>query len=266
MYSAPDANGNSHLISPNTDIGINDAPSGGGSLFGDISTHTSPDGLKAVPSYSACLDPISCPKRYWDKQWTVSTGDKTVAGGFGDVQLLGNGSFAATPHGGGAYQIYSGSTGNAIATDKFTQVQALDGGLVAGLGSDNQWHIMDQAGQVLGTQWADGSGTCNVLVKAGMSAFLNHGVATAPVYESCGSYYSSSSAASKSQTAPAMPQSPIQLPNATPSKQPSTNATSKPPVGGISTGGQQEYVTVHGTDAKAAKASSEAEVVSHKKR
>jgi hypothetical protein len=178
--------------------------SDGGISFGDMSTHVGPNGLKAVPNVSACLD-FSCPKRYFDKDWSVMLGSKLVARGFGDVRFLSGDFFLADPKGGGPYKIYSTATGKSVSDTLiygFQQANYLGNGYIRIVGpyGNPQWFRASQSpsGVVVSSvpsplpvsMAVNPAGQC--LLQMGMSAVMNHGVSKPPVWGPCFSSQSQS--------------------------------------------------------------------------
>jgi len=66
------------------------------------------DGMKADPYYRADISPYSL-HRFVDAGYTVSQDGKTIGSGYGDVKLLGNGTYAAKEWMGAGYQIHDTS-------------------------------------------------------------------------------------------------------------------------------------------------------------
>lgn len=130
-----------------------EGPGSPGISFGDVSRHTAPDGLKAVPKIEGELRSNST-NRFFTKSWTVYAGDQVIGEGFSDVKLLGGGLFAAKkdPLGWGTYKLYSSATGKPISSTEFSEAQSLGAGLVAILPPrETTWQIKDDSGQTVGT-------------------------------------------------------------------------------------------------------------------
>lgn len=141
-------------------------------------------------------------------------GQQMVASGFGDVKFLGGGFFLANPPGGGPYKIYSTATGKPASDQLFAGIQQanyLGNGtirIVGAFGNSQYLQVTTQPatqnrnGQTQASPQSVGNvavasippplpastainaqGQC--LIQPGLSASLNHGVATPAIWGPC---------------------------------------------------------------------------------
>src|ERR1039457_1421994 len=153
----------------------NNGSGASGISFGPMGPIVGPNGLRATPVVSGCLE-LNCGRRYFDKSWAVTLDGKTIATGFGDVEFIGGGYFIANQPGGGPYKIYSGSTGKAVSDEQlFAPQQAAYSGVGTITYRDgwNNIHSVNLAGGV--TTRDPGSGQLTKSLGDGVVAFSDSG-------------------------------------------------------------------------------------------